>query len=144
MKMNRILSMIAIPLFIHCTSNAIEPITRNHPKPAPAPLQVQSVVPSWGYAYDRILINGLGFVQGARVFIGDQECINTNVIDTWIISCHLPAQEEFKDYPVYVINPDGTKRPIALNEEEIKVLKEEEDEDSDGLIYFYYVKPFPR
>lgn len=140
----KIIPFLSLSLFFSCTSKAaIEPITLE-PKTWPkAPLQVWSVSPHWGLFKNdgfKISIHGVGFEEGAKAFVGEKPCLSTRVKSHRLIRCKLPEQDAPGDYPVIVINPDGTLAPIPLTQQEIEEL-DEEDQGSDGRVYFYYVKP---
>lgn len=133
--------LLALVLLVSCTSRAIEPIS-NYPVKYPMPpLWVCSIYPAWGVYKpgDKILIQGHGFKKGAQAFVGGKPCLSTRVKSDTRVSCKLPENEP-GDHSVTLVNPDGKVSPIALTAEEIAELAEE-DQGSDGLIYFYYVKP---
>ena len=135
--------LLAMILLTSCTSSAIEPISAQPIPMREAPLQVWSITPSWGplnHSNYKISIYGLGFKEGAWAFVGDMPCVKVKVKSYRHIRCTVPSQREAGDYSVTVVNPNGDIAPIAYTEEQLQNL-DEEDQGSDGLIYFYYVKP---
>lgn len=136
-------------IFITASCGAIEPIQWVSPPRQKAPLQVWYVFPVWGKYKEgeKITIDGLGFEPSAIAFLGDTQCVRTRVKSPHKIRCTLPELDPGK-YSVTVVNPDGTRAPLPLTQaekEELKELARENEEDdfndeTDGLIYFRYVK----
>jgi IPT/TIG domain len=148
MKKRLLFAFVAAPFFTNC-SHAIEPISTAPIPRMKAPLAVWGVIPYWGvYApHEFVHVTGLGFEDGAKVFMGEYPCINTFFISDNSLRCEIPDVEETGDYSVTVINPDGTKRPIALTLDEQEAQRryaiedgEDPNEVGDGLVYFYYSK----
>jgi hypothetical protein len=148
--MKNLTPVLLATLLISCTSKAIEPISN---KPIPrqkAPLTVDAVSPHSGRFNPggaKVSILGTGFMEGAHAFIGDKACLKTRVKSPSLIRCKLPEQEEPGDYTVTVVNPDGDIAPIELTMEEREqnrkdAIEDGEDyQDSDGLLYYHYIKP---
>jgi hypothetical protein len=134
---------------INCTQAAIEPISNDPVESPKAPLQVWSVIPSWG-EYDKegfvIFINGLGFENGAQAFVGGRACLDTLVVSYKKIVCQIPPQDTHGDYSVTVMNPDGKKAPVEMSTEQKEIQRKvyEEYEDGDEFVWFYYTKPIER
>lgn len=138
-------TLLALSLFVSCTSGAIEPVGDAPIPKQKVPLSVWYVTPtSARFKNDgmKISIVGQGFEEGAIAMIGNKACLKTKVKSDTLIRCKMPYNEP-GDHPVTVVNPNGQIAPLAYTLEEIEAL-DEEDAGTDGLVYFYYVKPIRR
>jgi hypothetical protein len=135
--MKRNVIVLILPLLICCTNQtkALESVLD---VPRKFPLSVWSICPSWGVMGEEtyLSIQGVGFEEGAEVYIGDKQCRDAWVKNNTTIICEQPEQAKPGYYPVTVKNPDGEIQPVPAPKNEDL---EEDEEDSEGgqLFYFY-------
>lgn len=144
MQLRKLVGIICLPFLINCTQ--IPPVSRAAVKEKKYPLNVSSITPYSDSYEEGLTINiyGWGFDEGARAFVGEKECRETEVVDSNLIVCTVCKPDHYGDHSVTVMNPDGVTKPTEISREDIVAICDKYDREclnSDGLIYFHFIKP---